>query len=107
MKKPVNDVLMALLTVPSLIGVLWTLLVISHWPFPNDSAIYVRAAPTMFYLPPFELVTGFAAFFFFRVTTKSLPMICCGFIAVLGVIIGGFGCLFMYIVLTDFFPHPR
>jgi hypothetical protein len=100
MKKHVNDALMVLLTLPSLAGALWMLLIFLTFPRPDQSPIYLYFAGKVTYLPFAEIVTGGIGLFYYRATSRSWPMFGCLLLTAFGLIFGGLLCL-IYIAIFN------
>ena len=104
MKKPSNDVVMALLTIPSLAAILFLALTWVYWPRIDHIWFYGQI---IFYLYPLELITGLIGFFYFRRTSRSFKMEVCKRIDLSGIILGTLGCILIFVVtFMDVFPHP-
>ena len=108
MKKP-NDVFMILLTLPSLMGVLsmTAIWAVANWPrLQNPWPPSWFQEMRFLYLPPFELITGAIGAFYFSATSKSWLMILCGILDVVGILVGGFTCFVLFLIMTQGLPVP-
>jgi hypothetical protein len=104
-KKPSNDVVLGLLTIPSagqLIGIL-------AGPGRVDLLAPFRARyhESLLYLPPLILVTALIGFFYYAKTSKSRYMQTCKAIDILGIGVSGLGCFVLLLASFDAFPQPR